>query len=247
VDSVGILRALRRHRIAFAIGVVLAFAIAVSGIYCVSLAPPALHARASTSGAAGQRVFVDTPRSIVGAAQPRGSESIVNKAVLLGDLTAGEEARRIIARAAGLAVSEVGVIGPGALVPITATPLAEKAVEVTRPTTPDIITVDEDPGLPILSILATAPDSGQARALVEATTAALAHLGRRVMGSQGAVRIEPIGNMTVGTKTIGGKAKPLIAAFGLLVLWCSGIIVLDGLARRRRNLGEPDSAELASA
>lgn len=226
MESVGILRALWRRWILVGFGLALAigsFAFLVYG-----------RGGASTSGFAVERVLVDTPKSLVVDADAKGAEAIVTRAQLLGSLIASDEARTATARAAGLRPAALGVIAPGTTAPVALTPLAEQALEVTKPTQPYIVTVSEDPRLPILTIYATAPNPKGARRLADATAKTLTSLGREAVVVGDDLAVKSLGEAEAGTKSIGtGKLKALIVSVVLLVLWCTLIVVFDGLSRRR--------------
>jgi hypothetical protein len=234
MESVAILRVLGRHRIVVALGALLALGAGLLVIYRISLAPPALESRTTSSAHALERVLVNTPTSLVADASARGATSIVVGTTLLGSLLASDEARTEMAKEVGLRPSEIGVIGPGAGAPVIATPLAEQALQVTKPNQPYLITVSADPGLPILSIQANTPDSRSAARLARAATQTLATVARRSPVVGGKVKIERVGKAAIGSTSLGaGKIKALIVAFVLFAVWCIAVIVLDGLGRRR--------------
>jgi hypothetical protein len=113
--------------------------------------------------------------------------------------------------------------------------LTETALEVTRPHAPYMLNVALETSQPIISLYALAPDSGGAKRLVRASTGALRASAARFPLARGQVGVEEIGGVEAGTKPVSpGKRKALIAAFMVMVLWCLGMVVFDGLARRRR-------------
>lgn len=234
MESVGILRALWRRRILVGLGALLAFAIAVSALYQVSLSPPGLRAKTTSSGFAWQRLLVDTSTSLLADAKARGAEGIASKAVLLGSLLGGDPARKSMAREVGAQPAQIAVIGPGSLIPAMVTPLAVQAIEVTKPSQPYAVTVSEDPGLPILSIFATAPDEKSAGKLVDGARDTLSSLGSEAPGTAGDAKIEPLSKPQTGTKVEGvGKLKALIASIMVMLIWSTGVVLFDGVRQRR--------------
>lgn len=236
MESVGIVRVLWRRRLWVALGAALSLVLALSALYRISPGlPPSLQSRATHSGFAWQRLLVDTPSSVLADAKARGAQGIASKAVLLGDLAEGDAARRQIATEVGVGAGEVGVVGPGSLTVAMITPLATKALELTRPHQPYLVSINEAPDLPILSVSATAPGPAAAAGLVRAAAATIGSLSRQALGPGGQARIEPLGKVQAAAR-VGGprKAKSLALAAVLLVLWCVGVVLLDGVTRRRR-------------
>lgn len=236
MESVGIIRVLWRRRLWVAAGALLALALALVALYRVSPGlPPSLQSRTTSSGFAWQRLLVDTPSSVLADAKARGAQAIASKAVLLGDLAEGDSARRQMAADVGVRPAEIGVVGPGSLTPAMVTSLATQAIEVTRPRARYLVAIDEAPSLPILSVFATAPEPDAAARLVRATAAAIGSLSRQALGPGGEARVEELGKVQSGARTGGPrKAKALATAAILLLLWCIGVVLFDGVARRRR-------------
>lgn len=237
MESVSILRALTRRPVLLALGVALAFAVGLFGAYRVSIAPPGLGSKQTSAGFAGQRVLVDTPSSLIADARAKGATAIVIRATVLADLIESDAMRAEIARRLGVAPGEVGGISSTTATPETETPLAKEALEVTRPVEPYVVSIGLQAGQPILVIQALAPDPSGAARLMRATTAALAVAGRRAEPARGEVRVERLGDAQVIVKQAGGgKKKAAIAAMLVLVLWCAGLVAIEGLRRRRRPL-----------
>ena len=242
MESGGILQVLWRRRLVLAVGLLLALAVAVHGLYQVTASPPGLRGRAVSSGYALQHVLVDTPTSLVADARAWGADSIAIKAAILASLATSEVARDEIAGAIERRPDEVAVVSQSAMAPQTATPLSEQAVEVTRPKAPYIVTLGESPTLPVLSIWAVAPDAGAAAELAAAATAALAPAVRRDLVAGGGVKIEPQGSVQTGTRSIAPKpAGALLKALVLLIAWCTAVFIFDATVRRRQGQAGPSS------
>jgi len=233
MESVGILRALWRRPVVLALGVLVALGFGLLATYRVSLSPLGLQSRTAVSGYAIERALVDTPQSLVVTARPKGATSILTRAILLGDLMAGDRARAAMAAELGVSSGAIGVLGPSTSTPATETPLATQALEVTDPHEPYVLNISEDTEQPILSILATAPNRGQAARLSKAAIAALAAEADRASSPRGGLRVVQLGGAETGAKqTSPGKKKAAIAVIAILVIWCGAIVVLDGLRRR---------------
>jgi|SRR5689334_4614532 len=238
MESIGILRALLRRPWLLALGLLLAFAIGLTGAYDVSLFPPGVKSRTATAGFAHQRLLINTSTSLIADARAKGAQAIVTRAIVLADLMEGNAARAALARRLRVDPDEVGVISSTTASPMTETPLATKALEATRPTEPYLVSLGLEAGEPILSLLATAPDRGAAAALARATTAELSAAARRATPARGPVRVEEIGAAETGTKEAGGgKKKALIGAAVVFVLWCVALVAADGARRRGRAPG----------
>jgi len=237
MESVGILRALWRRRLLVSLGALLALAMAVFAVYRVSPASLSLQARTASSGYALERVLIDTPTSLAADADAKGADSIANRAALLGALLASDEARATMADKLGLRPSQIAVIGAADALPQVPTPLATKAIEVAKPHEPYSVVVDADPSLPILSIYAAAPDARKAEGLADQAIAALHPLAAATLPAAGDVKIERLGRVEAGTKTVSpSKAKALAVGLMVFLIWCIAIIVLDSLLLRRAAL-----------
>ncbi len=237
MESVTILRALTRRPLLLGLGLALALAVGLLGAYRVSTSPPFLTGKAVESGFASQRVLVDTPESLVADAQAKGATAIVIRATILADLLTSDATKARIAGALGVAPSEVGAIASTIAVPQTETPLAKAVLEANRPSRPYVVSVGLEAGQPILALQAAAPDPGGARRLIGATVAALTAAGRNAAPARGPVRVKRLDAAEVGAMQVGGgKKKAALAALAVLVLWCIGLVALEGVAQRRRAL-----------
>ena len=148
---------------------------------------------------------------------------------------ASDEISAEIARDAGLRPSQVAVVGPRLGDDETLTALSRAALEVVKPVEPNVVTVGVAPLTPILSILTEAPDTETAARLSAAATAAVDSLAPEpASAGNRAVRVEQLGPAEI-EKTVSGRGPTtaLIVTVGLFALWCSAVVVFDGVARRR--------------
>jgi hypothetical protein len=234
VESIGIIRSLSRHRIALVLGALLAFCAGVLAIYEVSIAPPDLRTRTVVVGHAQEHVLVDTAESLLVDANAEDAESIGTRAIILSDLLADDQARERIARAAGVRSEEIAVVGLGTTVPDVGTPLAERALEVVQARAPYQIYISEGPSLPILSILATAPERNDAERLARAATQTMALLARRAPAVGANLRIDQLGKGTSWSQaTQPSKVKALLASTLVFLAWATTIFAFDRFQRRR--------------
>lgn len=235
MESVWILRALWRRRVFVAVGALVALLLGLSVAYRVSLLPPGLQSRSTTAAFALERRLVDTSKSLAADADAPGAGSIVPRAIIMGDLLAGREARLAIAAEAGVPAGEVEIVGPGMTTPEVATLLAEEAVAVTAPKATYIVAVTEESALPILSIKASAPTHAAAAALAAATARNLTVVAAQAPQSDFSAVIKPMGKPRYGVLTTGpGMAKAAAVVLVVFVLWCWAALVLDRIGRRRR-------------
>jgi hypothetical protein len=249
MELLAILRVLRHHRLALAIGVLLSILVFILAVYSVSLNPPSLTRKTQVTGVAMDRVLVNTKKSLVADTKARGVESIVARASFLGNLLAGEAPRRKIARRLDVKPEEVEVLGPGAGAPTVKITLAEQATEVARPHSAYVVSVQENSSLPILTIETAAPDPQGAGRLADVATSELIHLSRASPVFEGTVDAQRIGVASQGPKLTGGsRTKGLMAAVFMFVVWITAIVFLDAFRRRHgRDARRRPSGALAGA
>jgi hypothetical protein len=228
MEFAAILRLLGRHRILMALGLVLAVVVAVL----------AVRGATTVTGLASMRVVVETPRSQLVDAAPPGSAAIQVRSQLLGDLVATTPVLMQIAKLAGISTSELTVVDPTLNRPVIATPLPTAAAQAAAgQVQPYVVTVNvPDDTLPIVELDGTAPDTQKATRLVRAAAAALTTVAA------------PAGSTPATTLTVRAVAAPRVknivkaprhmlgvaAALLTFILWCAGIVLVQGGRRRRR-------------
>jgi hypothetical protein len=251
-------RTLRQHRVALAIGFVLAGIAAVLTLYTVSSGlPPELQSRKHHVGFAAQRVLVDTARSQVssqgGGAPADGTAAslfgLVRRANLLAGLATTSEFGRRIAAGAGLKGRSLIVIPPDGLGPQTGgrrvepDELGPKAISLE-------IAVDEL--IPVITLGARAPDAATARRVTDSAARRLREYVSEQAASHHVPEAErltalPTGDPTSETVVIGPQKLFAVAVFLLLIaLWSAGLVVCDRVAVHWRSVGDrrgrPDGA-----
>jgi hypothetical protein len=235
VEFVAILRVLWRRRVVVAVGVVAAIGVGV------------LVARGQTThaGAASTRVVLDTPDSQLVNRAPKGADSLEWRAAMLANLIAREPVRRQIARDLRIAAGQLSVIEPALTTPTVPTPLASHALAAAETTGDYVLTVQYEPGLPIISMETRAPDAVRATRLVEAATRALttaAKTPRDPRELQGFV-VDSFGRPQ-SWETVSAPDRWLALGVSVVVfaLWCAGLALLAGMARAWRAAGRVQAA-----
>lgn len=230
MEFAAILRLLWRHRLLTALGLVVAVGVAVM----------AVRGETTVTGLASMRVVVETPRSQLVDAAPPGYAAIQMRSELLGDLIATNSVMAEIAHGAGISPSELTVVDPTLSRPVVATPLPTAASQAAAgQVQPYVVTVNvPDDTLPIVELDGTAPTGPEAARLVRAAAAALKDTAA------------PAGGNPVTTLAVRSVAPPhvknvvkaprhmfaAIAAMMTFILWCAGIVLVQGGRRRRRRL-----------
>jgi hypothetical protein len=234
MGTVGLVRALRRCRVALAVGAALALLIALAGTHQLSLFPPGIASKETTTGFATQRLLIDTPTSLLGDAAPKGSTGAAFRASFLGNVVGATPTHAAIARRVGVGFDELGIVGAGAAPPGTMSPAAIKAVEASPPRQKYVLTYNETPGLPLLTVFATAPTEAGARRLAAAGTVALSRAAAETGAAADSARVRTIGTMNSGAKASGpGKATGIAIALLFFVVWVFGSLIVDRILRER--------------
>lgn len=228
MEFAAILRSLWRHRLLSALGIVVAVAVAVL----------AVRGETTVTGLASMRVVVETPRSQLVDAAPPGSAAIQARSQLLGDLLATTPVMRQIAKAAGIPASELSVVDPTLNRPVVATPLPTAAAQAAAgQVQPNVVTVNvPDDTLPIVELDATAPTTRMAVRLVRAAAVALKKVAVPA-GSTPATSLAVRAVTAPHTKNLVKAPRHMLAAVAALltfILWCAGIVLVQGGRRRRR-------------
>jgi hypothetical protein len=235
MGTIKLAQALRRRRLALAVGAALALLIAIAGVYKVSLAPPGLASKEATTGFATQRLLIDTPDSLLGDSYPLGSTGAAFRASYLGNLVGGEATHDAVAARMQLDPAEIAIVGSGAAPPGTMSPAAIKAVEASPPLQKYVLSYNEVPGLPLLNVFATAPTEAAARALARSGGEALAQTAAEGGPATSSARIRRIGWLSSGAKASGPrKSQALVMAVVFFIFWLFAVLAVDRVLRARR-------------
>jgi hypothetical protein len=236
MEIVGILRALWRHRILLAVGILPAVLAALSMLYQVSPLPPQLTSKETVTGVASTRVLLSAGRQPTVELDDAVNASLGSLTVLLADLMTTDDARAELARAVGAGPREVAAFGPSSGAPLIAIPLATQASEVARLThEPFVLTLRTDGQVPIIALRATGPDSARAAKLLEQAAVELGELSKSDGPREAKLRIEPLGPPVRSTLVDGPSvAIGVLAGLVTFLAWASAVVLVSGVARRRR-------------
>ena len=192
------------------------------------------------SGLGSLRMVLDTSDSQLLEAAPVGATTLPTRAALLADTMTTDGSRALVARAAGIPVSQLTILGPAATSPPIAPDPLVTQVSATAATgsTPYVVDVIADDVTPIISIAAYAPDRARAGRLAAAAGGAL----RSLLVTEDGTRSRGFVLETfspVRTRQIPGAAthRRVLMAGGAIVvfaLWCSCIVIIAGISRRTR-------------
>jgi hypothetical protein len=236
MEIVSVLRVLRRHRFLVAVGMGLAFLLALSLTFQLSLMPPKLGSKKQTSGVATARVIIAARTQPAFDLESHITDTLGTRAALLADLLSTDAVRKRIAKSAALEPEQIAIITPvmgPATLPV---PLAVSATEAAAVATePYMLTVNSEGQIPIIALRATGPDALRAAKVVNAGIASIRELIASKSAGRPDILVEPLGPAMAKTLVQGPrKAIAGAAAIVVLAMWCTGIVVLEWLARRRR-------------
>ena len=227
-----ILRELFRHRLALAVGVVVALMAAVLSVYHLegfSLKPRSLRYSSATT-----TVFIDTPSSVLGDLA-NTVEPLQQRASAYANFMPSPAFLNLVGERAGIPGDQIYAAGPlDPSMPRTVQePTAvQRNVEISGETAPYRLNFNNDPNLPTIGIFAQAPTTKQSVALANAAAASLSAYVTEVENASkvpapSRVVVRQLGR-PVGAVVDGGISKSLatLAFVGVLVLWCVMILVV---------------------
>jgi hypothetical protein len=233
MELLAFLRWLRRHPIPLALGVVIAAIIAFMSAQGAS----------RTFGVATQRLILDTPKSQLLNAEPKGVDTLAWRAAVLSEMTATGSVEERIAREMGAPARSIGVISMNLTDPEVESPLTTAAQKAEAETAePYLVAVGVDERLPLISVATRAPDRPAAARLAKVTTEALmtaAFAPSDTVAPQRLV-VETIGNPRTKEVVDGPRRLVAVVIFAVLLsLWCVGI----ALVSRIRDALQPPSPD----
>jgi hypothetical protein len=236
MEIVAILRLLRRHRVYVAAGLLAATMLGLVLTYHVSLMPPRLGSRQQVSGVATARVIIAARNQPAFDLKSQLTETLGTRATLLADLLSTDPVQGRIARTAGLEPGQVAVVTPAMGPPPLAIALALSATEAAAtPREPYLLTVTTQGQIPIISLRAAGPDAVRAARVANAATETIGALIASRSAGRPDIVVERLGPALART-VVQGPRRAIAAGATLLVLglWCTGIVIVAGLARRLR-------------
>lgn len=230
MEILPIAKTLWRQRLLVALGLALAVGLALT-----------LGVSTSSRGVAQSRLVLDTPTSQLIHTDPVGADSLPWRASLMAHLPRAEDMRRRIAAEAGVPPAQLAVIDPTFREPEVAASLPKGAAEADAITAaPYLLTVEmTDEVLPIVTILAEAPDRRRAARLDLAAAEVLKSLApppdARRTGPRAlqAFVVEDVGPVRSKTLETVSYVKPVGAAVVVFGLWCVALVLAARLMRPR--------------
>jgi len=227
VELLPILHVFARRKIVIGLGVLAAIALgAVIG------GGPVLRA-----GVASTRLVFDTPESQLVFADPRSSDELLSRTVLLSQAVTTNEAERRIASRLGVPVDELVIVDALFVAPAEPTTLPTAAADaaLTRPERYSVI-VRNDDFLPIITLEAHAPDRTAAVKLIAATKQVLLSPGGGSADNSRRFELAEQDPPTRAREVVddSGYVKALGVGLAFLGLWCAGVALLPGLGRGAR-------------
>jgi capsular polysaccharide biosynthesis protein len=230
VESVTILRDLWSRRILVALVALVAIAIGFVLTYYASFPP---QRRSYNVGVATASVLVDTPRSQVVEVDPKGSESLANRANVLANLMVDGEIKNVIVGRAGLEPKQViaSSDSPGNTEPPPPLEARSRAYMTSVALTSDMSE------LPIIRVRTQAPDVAQAIKLANAAVEGLsAYLDSKAadeaISDSRRLRVRALGTAQ-GHAATRGPSRVLGVAVAIFVFLagCALILALSALIR----------------
>lgn len=192
------------------------------------------------SGLAQTRVVLETPRSQLVSADPKGSETLYWRATLLGMQLGTGAARHRMAAQLHIAPNDLGFTDIELTAPSTVASLPTAAVTAAAPTQPFVLAVRTDDVLPMINIAATAPDRAGAAKLAQAAVSSLQSNDSSTTTKQWqGLSIEQVSPI-VAREVPGGSGRTKMAVMVMVVfsLWCVGLLIGPGIAGLRRKTDE---------
>jgi hypothetical protein len=220
MELLAFLHWLRRHLIPVALGFLVAAAVALMSV----------RGEPRTFGVASQRLVLDTPKSQLVNANPKGADTLAWRAAVLSEMTASGSMEERIARDMGVPAHSLRVMSMNLTEPEVESPLTTAAQEAeAQADEPYLVAVSFDEWLPLISVSTRAPDRSAAARLAKVTTAALmatAPAPPTAAAPQGLV-VETIGRPRT-KEVVGGQRRVVAVAFFLVLLslWCVGIALV---------------------
>ena len=233
MELVAIVRILWQRRAIVAIGVALAVP---AGVLAARHADR--QASGSVTGVSLQRVVLDTTRSQLIGADPKGASTLPTRAALLADAASTKAGTRLVSRAAGARQDQVAVLGPAVTrIPVVDSPLVTRAFAAgSAVLAPYVVELFADGKTPIVTVRGHAPSAAESARLTRAAVSALRSLLVLKDGthSRGFVfeRVTP-----VVTRRLSSHSHARIAMAGAALAafasWCVCVVVAASVAGRR--------------
>jgi uncharacterized protein involved in exopolysaccharide biosynthesis len=239
------LKILWRRRRLVAVGAAVALLAALLSIYRVGLFPPSLESRSNVFASASSQILVDAPNSAF-ADTSFDLDELDTRAGVFARFLASPAAVALIAKEAGIPFDAIEARGPFELnLPeVQQAPTAEeRSSQILGEGALYRLRFENNPGLPIVSVFAQAPEPEEAATLAAAAPAALHDYIERIQAEQQTplqrqVVVRQLGSSRGGTVNEGANLQIATLVF-VIVLggWCMLLIPARTIARGWRGDG----------
>lgn len=242
------LKALWRNRLWFAIGILIATALAIASVYTISIFPPTLTSRTNEFSTASTQILVDTPNSSFANLEEE-VDPLNYRAGVFARFLASPEAVQLIAREAGLPADAIEAQPPYEQgQPLFAIePTADKrSTQIIGERALYRLRFENNPNMPLISVYAQAPSDQAAKRLADAAPAALQSYVTGIQEAQKTpakrrVTVRQLGDASGGTVNAGANLQvAVLTFFVVLVLWSLLLIPAHTIARGWRKGGPRD-------
>lgn len=239
------LKILWRRRRLVALGAAVALLAALLSIYRVGLFPPTLESRSNVFSTASSQILVDAPNSAF-ADTSFDLDELDTRAGVFARFLASPAAVALISREAGIPFAAIEARGPFELnLPeVQQAPTAEeRSSQILGEGALYRLRFENNPGLPIVSVFAQAPEPEEAATLAAAAPAALDDYIERIQAQQQTplqrqVVVRQLGSSRGGTVNEGANLQIATLVF-VIVLggWCMLLVPARTIARGWRGGG----------
>jgi len=249
------IRRLWQHKVLLSLALLLAVVAAILSAYRIGSG--GIEKRSLSVSAASSQILVDSvPSALAQGAETSTFEALSTRAKIYGQYLASLSARVEIAERAGVPVASLSTSGPFSTatgqINYTAESSGERATELLQEGAGNRLVFSAQEGVPIITVDAQAGDTDTAVALASASYATLHKYikGLEVEGEplRRGVTVRQLGAPEGGT--LGGSNDMMLMALAFLLtlgLGCAAILVVPGVIKRWRSLGEADADRVREA
>jgi hypothetical protein len=251
MEPAQIIRVLRGRRLALAVVLLAAAAVAILAGYRVTLSPPGLHAKTVASGAATAQILVDSPQSTL-ANLKQATLPLTTRAGVFAQYMASSETRDGIARETGIPASQITTEGPfsGAGAAQNAvTPAPARGAQILDETKPYRLQFLTQEALPLVTVYAQGPTPADAARLADGVLPAVQQQLAKLAVDANLLPADRVIVRSLGpadSGTVGGSAGKAIMVLAFLVVAVLGILVILAIDAARRRRTDEQRTQVAS-
>ena len=239
-----LLAPLRQYRLWTALGLLVAIVAAGTRFAAIGLVPPSIKLKPFAHATGSTALVIGKSRSFRQSTPDNYSRSLSPRAFALADIVASPELAKYVARAAGLPVSSIGIMGP-VWTELQRTQAwangPKRASQIITEKDPYHITLDVEtelpPWPPVIDVVTQAPNAETAARLATAVATGLNAYVLHMQTTTGVLpadryevsQIAPVAVAPARTsQLVSVGAFTLVAVF---VLWCGLLIAVSSLIR----------------